>query len=189
MLQSYSFKTKESKALQNLNKLLATERNKYENLAKKDPLTHCFNREGLDAIMQNEISLFVERNQPCSIILLDIDHFKNVNDQFGHNEGDRVLVNIANLIHENIKPKDTLVRWGDEEFLVVCSNTSLENAIRVAESLRKLIENTKLSKKTRISSSFGVTQINSKKFETNFKQADKALYQAKSLGRNNVQSS
>lgn len=186
--QAYLLKEKESKALQGLNRALTGERDKFESLAKTDPLTHCYNREGIKGILQNQMDMVTERSEPCSIILLDIDHFKEVNDKFGHHEGDIVLVNIANLLHKNIKAKDSLARWGGEEFLVVCSNTSLESAIGLAESLRKLIASTNLSNKIQITSSFGVTQLDSNDFESSFKQADKALYKAKFSGRNNVQS-
>jgi diguanylate cyclase (GGDEF)-like protein len=187
--KAYLYKEQESKALQSLNTVLADERKKFENLAKTDPLTHCYNREGTKDIIEHQINLFVEQCIPCSLILLDIDNFKDVNDQFGHNEGDLVLVNMANLIHNNIKAKDSLARWGGEEFLIICSNTALASAILLAESLRILIESTNLSQKTQITSSFGVTQFDSNDFESCFKRADENLYKAKSLGRNNIQAS
>lgn len=185
--EKYSKKAKESKELKQLNDLLAIERNKFENLAKTDFLTNCLNRVGLRDFWHSQIQRFDKMKEPCSIILLDVDHFKKINDQYGHDEGDIVLVNLVDLIKKNIRVKDQVARWGGEEFLITCPGTSIVGAIKIAEFLRGLIEDNIISKKIKITCSFGVSQLASNQFEPCLKQADLALYKAKSLGRNNVQ--
>ncbi|GDY28257.1 GGDEF domain-containing protein [Agarivorans sp. Toyoura001] len=172
--------------LNKVNSFLSIERDNYEFMAKTDPLTSCFNRAGLSSIFSDIVIEYVDIGMPASIVLFDIDHFKRVNDQYGHDEGDKVLVNIANLIRQQIREGDYLARWGGEEFLVVCTHTRLKGACALAEHLRKSVESTVLSEKARITSSFGVAEINSGFIEQWIKRADKALYAAKETGRNKV---
>ncbi|WP_221075340.1 GGDEF domain-containing protein [Agarivorans aestuarii] len=172
--------------LNKINSYLSIERDNYEFMAKTDPLTSCFNRAGLSSIFGDIIIEYAEIGMPASIVLFDIDHFKKINDQYGHDEGDKVLVNLANLVRQQIREGDYLARWGGEEFLVVCAHTRLKGACALAEHLRKSIENTILSEETRITSSFGVAEINSGFLDQWIKRADEALYQAKESGRNKV---
>jgi diguanylate cyclase (GGDEF)-like protein len=172
--------------LNKINSYLSIERDNYEFMAKTDPLTSCFNRAGLSSIFGDIIIEYAEIGMPASIVLFDIDHFKKINDQYGHDEGDKVLVNLANLVRQQIREGDYLARWGGEEFLVVCTHTRLKGACALAEHLRQSIENTILSEETRITSSFGVAEINSGFLEQWIKRADEALYQAKESGRNKV---
>ncbi|BEU05299.1 GGDEF domain-containing protein [Agarivorans sp. OAG1] len=172
--------------LNKINSYLSIERDNYEFMAKTDPLTSCFNRAGLSSIFGDIIIEYAEIGMPASIVLFDIDHFKKINDQYGHDEGDKVLVNLANLVRQQIREGDYLARWGGEEFLVVCTHTRLKGACALAEHLRQSIENTILSEETRITSSFGVAEINSGFLEQWIKRADEALYQAKEGGRNKV---
>jgi len=172
--------------LNKMNSYLSIERDNYEFMAKTDPLTSCFNRAGLRNIFSDIIIEYIETNMPASIVLFDIDHFKQINDNYGHDEGDKVLINIANLVRQQIREGDYLARWGGEEFLVVCTHTRQNGARALAEHLRQSIEQTMLSQHCRITSSFGVAEINSGFLEQWIKRADEALYQAKHSGRNQV---
>ena len=114
---------------------------------------------------------------------------KRVNDTFGHSVGDEVLVNLSKLVQSRIRNTDALVRWGGEEFVVLCSDTPLQNAQFLAEKLRQNIENTELISQRKVTCSFGVAEMipgeDSKKL---FERADKALYASKQGGRNRVTS-
>lgn len=172
--------------LNKMNSYLSIERDNYEFMAKTDPLTSCFNRAGLRNVFSDIIIEYIETNMPSSIVLFDIDHFKKINDNYGHDEGDKVLINIANLVRQQIREGDYLARWGGEEFLVVCTHTRQGGAAALAEHLRQAIEQTMLSQHCRITSSFGVAEISSGFLEQWIKRADEALYQAKQNGRNQV---
>ncbi|MGY5451403.1 GGDEF domain-containing protein [Agarivorans sp. MS3-6] len=174
--------------LNRVNSFLSIERDNYEFMAKTDPLTSCLNRAGLRGIFSEIIIEYIDIGMPASIVLFDIDHFKLVNDQFGHDEGDKVLVNIASLVKQQIREDDYLARWGGEEFLVVCPHTRVAGARSLAEHLRSSIESTMLSDQRKITSSFGVAEINSGFLEQWIKRTDEALYKAKENGRNRVES-
>ncbi|WP_427976632.1 GGDEF domain-containing protein, partial [Agarivorans sp.] len=118
--------------LNKMNSFLSIERDNYEFMAKTDPLTSCFNRAGLRNIFSDIIIEYIETNMPASIVLFDIDHFKQINDNYGHDEGDKVLINIANLVRQQIREGDYLARWGGEEFLVVCTHTRQAGACALA---------------------------------------------------------
>lgn len=176
----------EAQDLTRLNQFLKVERDRMENLAKNDSLTGALNRHGLrdvlTAILKNNDAI----HSSTSLILLDIDHFKHINDAFGHEAGDRVLVNLARLIQTQIRDTDHLIRWGGEEFAIICANTSAQGARHLADNLRERIESSTLLPEQTITASFGVAKLASTDIEAWFKQADEALYQAKAAGRNIV---
>ncbi|MFC3116891.1 GGDEF domain-containing protein [Cellvibrio fontiphilus] len=172
--------------LAQINKFLSIEKEKYESMAKHDALTGCLNRTGLRDVLTRVIDLYIRKNNISSLILLDIDHFKRINDLFGHAEGDAVLIELSRFIQKHIREDDYLVRWGGEEFAIICCNTSAKGAVGLAENLRALIAGHKLSSKTAITCSFGVAELNSSKVNDWFKRADVALYLAKANGRNGV---
>ncbi len=176
-------KTK-TRELAKLNNFLAIEKDKFESMAKIDPLTHTFNRAGIRDIFDEAIKNLQAKNQPCALIMFDIDHFKQVNDTYGHAVGDEVLVALANYIKANTRSKDYLMRWGGEEFILVCTNTQLEIASLIADKLRKGIEQQTLAQRN-ITCSFGVGTLNQDIAKT-FEATDKALYKAKNSGRNRV---
>ena len=122
-------------------------------------------------------------------MLLDIDHFKEVNDTYGHSVGDEVLINLTKLIQGKIRNSDSLVRWGGEEFVILCGDTPIQNAQFLAEKLRIAIEKAQLIKQQTITCSFGIAEMipgeDPKKL---FERADKALYASKEGGRNRVTS-
>ena len=159
-----------------------------ERLSVTDKLTGLFNRVKLDQVLSSEIDRVSRFPQPLSVLMLDIDHFKQVNDQHGHQIGDQVLEQIAGVIMRNTRKIDTVGRWGGEEFLVICPNTDSVGAKKLAENLRIAIAQYEFPLVGRKTASFGVSS-----FEVNDQakdivaRADSALYAAKNGGRNRVE--
>lgn len=158
-------------------------------LSITDNLTKLYNRVKLDKSLQEEMNRSLRYNTNFSIILLDIDYFKKVNDNFGHQVGDEVLIESAQVLSKNIRNVDILGRWGGEEFLVICPETKIEDAIKVASHINVAI---KLHKFTTypntVTMSLGVASFNKdiKNVDDIILNADKALYQAKEEGRDRV---
>lgn len=168
---------------------LEIEKSEYEKSSKEDPLTGCLNRAGFSSVLMREQENLAKNGSPVSFVILDIDHFKDVNDKFGHNVGDEVLVNLCKLIQSKIRNTDALVRWGGEEFVILCSDTPIQNAQFLAEKLRMAIENTQLIKQQQVTCSFGIAEmIVGEDPKRLFERADKALYASKKNGRNRVTS-
>jgi len=162
----------------------------YESLELKkmsnhDRLTGAFNRHGIEQSINAMVAS--QRGRVMGLILMDVDHFKRVNDQRGHDVGDHVLKTIVELINNNIREHDVLGRWGGEEFLLITPNTDVPAAYRIAEKIRRLIANYKFEVDPPfiVTVSFGVTAVNTEDdFDIAFKRADIALYKAKAQGRN-----
>jgi diguanylate cyclase (GGDEF)-like protein len=162
--------------------------------ANTDHLTGLFNRhKGLE-VLEYEMARAKRYQWPLSIILLDVDAFKNINDTHGHLAGDHILKAVANTARETVRTVDTLIRWGGEEFVVLLPDTELEEALQVAERLREAIAKVPISvsnTELNITASFGVAgkDENTPNLETLLARADQAMYVAKYLGRNRVASS
>ena len=168
---------------------LEIEKEEYERSSKEDPLTGCLNRAGFSSVLMREQENLVKNGSPVSFVILDIDHFKEVNDTWGHNVGDEVLVNLTKLIQGKIRNTDALVRWGGEEFVILCGDTPIQNAQFLAEKLRYAIETTPLIKQQQVTCSFGIAEmIPGEDPKRLFDRADKALYASKEGGRNRVTS-
>lgn len=171
-----------------IEKSLKAERRKLKKLSTTDHLTGLFNRQKLEAVMEAEINLNDHSSPPFSVILLDMDHFKHVNDTYGHAVGDDVLVSAAQTLKHYTRKADIVGRWGGEEFLIVCPETDSEEAEVLADKVRQAIEKTAC--KTiieNISASFGLTQLlGSDDMRSLLSRVDKALYQAKKQGRNRI---
>ena len=152
-----------------------------------DELTQLFNRRHINTILQKQHDIFLRYHTVSSYIMLDVDSFKCINDSFGHQVGDEVLHKIAKHIKDKSRKIDFVGRWGGEEFLIICPNTSLENAVLLAEKLRKGLMRVKISTGTIVTASFGVGQISDEE-STNalIKRIDDALYQAKEKGKNRL---
>lgn len=151
-----------------------------------DQLTKLFNRRKYDLMIKAKIAEYHKHGKVFSIILIDIDHFKSINDTYGHDKGDSILKGLASLLQQNIRSEDMLFRWGGEEFTLLV-NISQVDAKLLAEKLRAKIEHTPLAS-IDITASFGVAQIQEQMIESElFSRCDKALYKAKSSGRNQVQ--
>ena len=156
-------------------------------LAVTDELTGLYNRHYIDRTI-NDIMYHSDRNhEPLTMIILDLDHFKLVNDRWGHPIGDKVLKHISELTQLNIRNTDILARFGGEEFVIILQNTTLQSALIIAEKLRKIMENTIIAPVGNVTSSFGVSERKIyESFKSWYKRADKALYLAKESGRNKV---
>lgn len=152
-----------------------------------DNLTKLPNRRGLDDFIENQYRKFKEEDRPFAIVLMDIDHFKRVNDQFGHDIGDEILIEFADLIQEHKKPEDYFGRWGGEEFLLVCTDIR-ENIYEEADRYRKIVESHTFSHFGQLTASFGLALINREdSIRTLFRRCDEALYMAKDNGRNRTE--
>jgi len=160
-----------------------------------DPLTGISNRKAFDTELAESIERAVESGEPLSLLMCDIDHFKIFNDTWGHQTGDQVLRLVANCISENVKGRDTAARFGGEEFVVILPQTSLADAMSLAEQIRMKVESKKLVKKSTgdilgaITISIGVAQYNPSENAAEFvRRADACMYAAKHGGRNRVAS-
>ncbi len=158
--------------------------------SESDYLTGILNRRAFYDIVDKEIS---HGEGPYTIILQDVDHFKQINDEFGHATGDEVLIEIVKLVQQNLGPNDVFVRWGGEEFLILLRGYSFEDATATAEKIRSDFEQCLLEgnqQKIAVTLSQGLCQVESlDNFPQIIHQADKLLYQAKALGRNRIESS
>lgn len=160
-------------------------------LASTDPLTQVLNRRAFDEQALTEIERAHRHNRPLALILLDIDHFKKVNDRYGHKYGDQVLVDIAKLIQPCLRTTDYLCRHGGEEFIVLLPETRPEQAVQLAERLREEIENCQIFSDQQhfsVTASFGVStwERHESDIQSATHRADNAMYEAKRLGRNRV---
>ncbi len=158
-----------------------------QRLASADPLTGLANRRGGGEDIAAEISRARRQNSALSCVLLDIDHFKDVNDTFGHQAGDHVLREISSLLRRTVRAYDILIRWGGEEFLVVLPNVELEQARKLAERIRAAVEGLPLAGIGGVTVSAGVAALGADySFEAMFEAADRRLYNAKAAGRNTI---
>ncbi len=173
------------------NRMLRTEKEKsderlYE-LATKDTLTNVYNRRYFVDFLNQQIKKCIESEVQFSLILLDLDHFKNINDEYGHLVGDEVLKEIALLLKKNLREADIVCRWGGEEFIIFLLNTKIDAAGMIAEKLRNYIEQMKIEGVSSVTASFGATQwIEGDDATSIFKRIDNSLYLAKLTGRNKV---
>lgn len=158
-----------------------------------DPMTGLHNRRHFDAIMETDLALSRRHNEVSSIIIIDLDHFKNINDTFGHKTGDRVLIHVANILKSKLRKTDTICRIGGEEFAVISRRAGIEDAMTVGEKLRKAVEMNPLQAGKNCISltiSIGISSLPSTKQNTQpddiFRKADAALYFSKEHGRNRV---
>ncbi len=155
-----------------------------------DHLTRVYNKRTFEAELQKRIHETMKtREEKSGLIMFDIDHFKRINDDFGHMSGDKVLIELASLIKSNLKRKGSMYRWGGEEFAILLDNVNLKESVEFAEFLRKLVENHNFPIPRKVTCSFGVTTIrlNDTK-ESVIARADENLYRAKNRGRNRVES-
>jgi diguanylate cyclase (GGDEF)-like protein/PAS domain S-box-containing protein len=158
-----------------------------EEISVRDHLTKLYNRVKLDEEFAKEILRSQRFGHPLSIIVIDIDHFKSVNDTYGHLVGDSVLVNMAKLLEKNIRTIDILGRWGGEEFIIICPETESKDAYKLAEKIRQNVEKYEFTTVGNKTASFGVSQyVTGENEQQLVDRADKALYKAKEEGRNKV---
>lgn len=162
----------------------------YEKAARTDELTQLPNRRDMQSHLEKEYSRYKRHGSHFSVILMDIDHFKNINDTYGHDAGDYILVKFSEMLRESCRKMDLAARWGGEEFLVLLPDTSLVQALAMAERFRKRVESFTAQHKHQqitLTTSCGVCSISqTKDLGALLKQADINLYQAKMKGRNLV---
>ena len=165
----------------------------YEDALKKamhDPLTGAMNRAALDTMLDKEINLAHRHDNPLSVLMIDIDHFKAINDKFGHSMGDKVLCSLVDGLNNHIRNSDVLFRYGGEEFTILLNNTNIEGAHLLAQRIRCSIEQmTHIYDENviQLTISIGMATLeHDESAEKLLNRADKALYAAKKFGRNCV---
>ncbi|MCK9222623.1 MAG: GGDEF domain-containing protein [Limnochordia bacterium] len=153
-----------------------------------DPLTGLGNRRFLIDYLRRALSFAVRNEQTLAVAMADLDYFKRVNDDFGHDVGDHVLQQFALMLRTNCRAEDVVARYGGEEFVIVFQNTSAETAVNCAERMRRVLHQTTFDRlPRRITVSFGVTELRpGDTIETLLKRVDEALYVAKNQGKNRV---
>ncbi len=158
-----------------------------QSISMTDPLTGIANRLHFTMVYEHAINVARREQNPLGIIFFDIDHFKRVNDNYGHLVGDKVLKHIATLVKQKIRKSDILARWGGEEFILLLPNTPLKEAILFAENLRSAIELENFEMVNNMTCSFGVAALyENESGEGLLKRTDELLYKAKTNGRNKV---
>lgn len=159
-------------------------------MAYTDPLTQTNNRASFDDSVKREMSLAIRGNKALSVLFLDIDHFKSINDQYGHSCGDVALTAVAKWIKENLRSSDLVFRFGGEEFVILLSDTDIEGAKLLAERIRTSIEQHTLAydmNAIKVTASLGISSLCTEDTLDSFiSRADNAMYQAKRGGRNQV---
>ena len=159
-----------------------------KDMAITDPLTGAYNRRYLELQLEQVLETWTRYQRPASVLLIDIDHFKRINDKFGHGVGDTAIKNLVEVISRNIRNVDTLCRYGGEEFVVLLAETPLSKARPVAEKLRAAVENTRVVPEVGMTISVGVCDVSvADGVDHWLNLADAALYLAKRNGRNRVE--
>lgn len=161
-----------------------------ERMANTDLLTGTASRHAFETTFEQMLNFAKRRKQPLSVLLIDIDHFKTINDNHGHLLGDEVIRSVANILTSNLRQSDAICRWGGDEFMILLPECSIESAQILAEKMRRLIEESLQvlnHKQINVTASFGIAEFNQQESASNlFARVDKALYQTKTDGRNKV---
>lgn len=156
-----------------------------QRLVVTDPLTGVFNRNQLNKAISQEIGRAYRHNKTFGFLMIDVDHFKRINDNFGHDKGDKVLQSVAHILTSSLREYDTLIRWGGEEFVVIAVEVDEQNLMHLCDKLRHKIETFNFGEIGNVTVSIGVTMFNNNDSQDELlARADKALYQAKADGRN-----
>lgn len=167
--------------------LIETQARELRKMAVVDPLTQVYNRLQMDMVLAQARARALRHQTPSTLLALDIDHFKSVNDEFGHDVGDRVLCQVAAVLKSRTRETDSIFRTGGEEFLVVLDGADLVRGAMIAEELRALVAASRLLEKRPVTVSVGVSQWReSDEVRDWLKRADQRLYRAKVGGRNKV---
>lgn len=161
-----------------------------ENAATIDPLTDCYNRRALCDFIESDIAYTQRYGTELSIVMIDLDNFKEMNDMYGHLAGDAVLKEMSSLIISQVRKSDYLARYGGEEFVMVLPDTPLYSAVQLADKIRKTMEKHTIifgKKRLRVTASFGVASLEDKPDHGSLlREADERLYKAKAMGKNCV---
>jgi diguanylate cyclase (GGDEF)-like protein len=171
---------------------LESDKDMIRKLADYDPLTNIYSRVKFKEMFETYVNRASSFNEKFSIIIFDIDHFKSINDNYGHNIGDRVLIELTSIVksvlkERNMRKNSIFSRWGGEEFIILLQATTKEEAKKIANILREEIKQYTFPEVGRVTCSFGVTQFRTNDIERDiFQRADEALYEAKEGGRDRV---
>jgi diguanylate cyclase (GGDEF)-like protein len=158
---------------------------KLQYIAETDRLTQIYNRTKFDEELKKQIAWASLSNQKFGLIMLDLDHFKEVNDNYGHDIGDKVLKSAVELLHNRIRKSDILARWGGEEFMIIAPQIETDDLLTMVESLRKAIEEIEHDQAGTVTASFGATLLTANdNIQSLLKRVDMALYRSKNSGRN-----
>ncbi|WP_286240781.1 diguanylate cyclase [Neptuniibacter halophilus] len=164
-----------------------SDKKRIEELSVTDKLTGLYNRLKIDEILAEQLERHHRYGNYFSVLLLDVDNFKAVNDQYGHDVGDLVLKTLAQVMQGTVRKVDVVGRWGGEEFVVICENTPASNALLLAEKLRQRVAETEFAEVGHKTISIGVSELQQgDTLNALFKRADQALYRAKRSGKNRV---
>lgn len=155
--------------------------------ASIDGLTGIFNRQKFESRLKQEQEKALRYNRPLTMIMFDLDDFKQINDNHGHLAGDRVLVEITDLVNTTLRESDIFARWGGEEFIILSPETSLDGGRQLAKKLLELINEKEFSVRQQISASFGVTEFDREDdMESLVRRTDNAMLEAKRHGKNRI---
>ena len=182
-----SLMRKHQEELSEINKMLETKNTEIEIKASTDSLTGLHNRDKFSQLYALEYASMINKETALSLMLLDIDLFKKVNDTYGHNTGDKVLVHLSHTLLRILRHLDVVCRWGGEEFVILLPATKIDNAKKIAEKIRAYIEESYIEDIIKITVSIGVTEVGKGDIlSSTIDRADKALYLGKNSGRNSV---
>jgi diguanylate cyclase (GGDEF)-like protein len=191
--ESYPIKEMEDRAVvleklvQERTRELEITQKKLEEIAETDSMTRIYNRMKLDQVLQAEIQRANRYNSTFSVILFDIDNFKSINDTYGHQKGDQVLSELAGVVHKRVRNTDIVGRWGGDEFMTISPETTQDDAILLAETIRITIAAYDFGVQDSVTSSFGVTAWHGQdSYNALMDRVDKSLYKAKLGGKNQV---
>jgi diguanylate cyclase (GGDEF)-like protein len=170
-----------------LEELVVERTRKLQDMANLDPLTGIYNRRKFAEVLTYEIERSHRYQQSLSLVMCDLDYFKQINDQYGHQAGDKVLVSIAECLRQLLRKTDVFARWGGEEFIILLPHTNLDEAAQLAEKIRTSIAEIGRDNGIKVTASFGVSQFHPNEDEIALlKRVDDALYEGKHNGRNQV---
>lgn len=192
IIEEHSEQERRSQGLVESNDKLKEELKKWKRKAQYDKLTGLLRKETFDDLLERLIKRAERFDKPLSLLMIDIDYFKRINDTYGHETGNIVLKEVSDIVHENVRQTDLASRtvagrYGGEEFSVVLPNTDTGGAKVVAERLRKSIQERFKDKETKVTVSIGVSSHDQdEEAEKLYKDADQKLYEAKESGRNKV---
>ncbi|MBN2824592.1 MAG: GGDEF domain-containing protein, partial [Campylobacterales bacterium] len=173
--------------LNNLDKTLISQIKKIKSLSYIDELTQTYNRKSYNKRVKENLSLFMRYQTPFCLLMYDIDNFKKVNDTYGHNVGDKVLVEMSNAVQSLIRKNDYLFRVGGEEFVIILSETTLNEGKTVAEKIRKEVSKLQMIEGESVTISIGLTEVKKDDSDDNiYRRVDALLYYSKLNGKNRV---
>nr|MBP9162822.1 GGDEF domain-containing protein [Leptospiraceae bacterium] len=167
---------------------LENQKSSLEEKASLDELTKVFNRTKFQQLFKQTIEENKINPKSICLIIFDIDHFKKINDTYGHNKGDEVLVNVSRFIKAQIRMSDILCRWGGEEFTLLLVGSNIDDGVKICEKIRTLVENHAFLEERQVTVSMGISEyLPDDSLESFIARADNALYRAKKSGRNRTE--